>query len=129
MTHTRVSPQIFAWGDILVFSVLVSVVWLGFGHGAAVEVGAITIRAGDGTMVTVGPRERRTVTVEGVLGPVIVQIDNGSARIVKSGCPKQICVHSGTIQTPGQQLVCVPNHVLVEIVPESKEGSVDAIAR
>ncbi len=51
-------------------------------------------------------------------GKIIIEIKQGRIRIRKSDCPRQICVNTGWIKTPGQVIVCVPNKILIEIKSE-----------
>ncbi len=43
------------------------------------------------------------------------EVKGGRIRIVKSDCPRKICVNAGWIQYSGQTVACVPNRVLIEI--------------
>lgn len=55
-------------------------------------------------------------TVFGILnGKMRVEVKEGRLRIANSDCPQHICRHMGWIQYSGQTIVCVPNHVLIEI--------------
>ena len=59
------------------------------------------------------------------VGPAEVLIADGKIRIVKNNCPNQLCVHTGAIKYPGQNIVCIPNKILITIVaPESSLDSV-----
>jgi hypothetical protein len=53
--------------------------------------------------------------VTGSLGQVAIDIGPSGARVYRAHCPNQICVHSAPIKRPGEQIICVPNHVVVEI--------------
>jgi len=66
-------------------------------------------------------------SVEGALGPVQIAISEGTVRIVTSTCPRQVCVAAGAIRLPGSQIVCAPNHLLVQLSAHS-EGVPDAVA-
>jgi hypothetical protein len=72
--------------------------------------------------------DSRTVTLRGRLGDITISIRDNGACVLRSTCPKQLCVHAGTIRQTGQQIVCAPNHILVEL--ESSSGkTVDAVAK
>ena len=73
-------------------------------------------------------RERK-VTIEGARGSVDLAIDGHCARITRSSCRKQLCVQSKAIRTTGQQIICVPNHIVVEIEGREEAGDVDAVSR
>ncbi len=71
----------------------------------------------------------RRFTVDGYEGPLIINIQDNSVTIKTSTCRKQICVRSGTISKSFQQIVCAPNHVLVEIHSKKAEEKIDAITQ
>lgn len=53
--------------------------------------------------------------VEGVIGVSMVEIRNGSIRIVSSPCDNQTCVAAGSISRSGQWLACLPNQVFIHV--------------
>ena len=74
--------------------------------------------------------EEREFSIQGHEGPMTIKIHNGHVSVSSSTCRKQICVKSGAISKPFQQLVCAPNHVLIEIrSPVKAEERIDAITR
>jgi hypothetical protein len=46
---------------------------------------------------------------------MIVEVQNGRARIVSSSCPDKICVHTGWVSECGHIAVCLPNSVALMI--------------
>jgi hypothetical protein len=46
---------------------------------------------------------------------MIVEVENGRARVVSSDCPDKICVNSGWVQNCGQVAACLPNGVLIMV--------------
>ncbi|MBD3322381.1 MAG: hypothetical protein GF350_14870 [Chitinivibrionales bacterium] len=68
-------------------------------------------------------------TVEGIIGPVTIRIRNKTVSVVRSTCRRQICVATTPISRAGRQIVCAPNHVLVQIESSSEKKAPDAIAR
>jgi hypothetical protein len=70
----------------------------------------------------------RMVSIKGAIGPMELEIKNKSIRVVSSTCPKQICLDAGAIRRAGQQIICSPNHILIEIVSLHKDGP-DAVTR
>lgn len=60
-------------------------------------------------------------------GNVVVEIKNKKVRIKESSCPYKICVHTGWISNPYQQIICVPNKTVVKIVNKYIKNSVDSI--
>lgn len=75
--------------------------------------------------------EHQTYTVEGVYGPVVVEVNGKEVRAAQATCPDQICVHQGWIDSPRQSVICVPNELVIYLIDLSKEDedAPDAIIR
>ena len=74
--------------------------------------------------------EDREITLRGHEGPMKIQVQGCRVSIISSTCKEQICVKSGHISASFQQLICAPNHVLVEIRSKNKAGKeIDAITQ
>lgn len=55
---------------------------------------------------------------------------DGSICFEKSDCPNKLCVKTGRISKPGQFAACIPNEILLKIVPASdRDREVDLIIR
>ena len=57
-------------------------------------------------------------------------IRDGQARITEADCPDKICVHHAPVSRRGENIVCLPHKLVVEIVStdEDQEG-LDGITR
>lgn len=58
---------------------------------------------------------------------MIIEIDNGRARVKESDCKDKICISFGFIYRCGESAVCVPNRVSIHI--ECDKNDYDAISR
>ena len=56
--------------------------------------------------------------------PVVIEAADGRIRFYSSGCPDQICVHSGWLSREGQSAACIPAGVALKITRGSG-GDVD----
>lgn len=84
----------------------------------------------DGAIVARYPlTEPATFSVDGVEGPMTLSIADGGVAVIRAGCRNQICVHTGRIHRTYQQIVCAPNHVIVEISAAHAGDSIDAITQ
>jgi hypothetical protein len=73
-------------------------------------------------------REVQTLRITGVLGPLVIVTDGkGSIRVTEATCPDQICVHTIPARSPGDQVICVPNHMVITV--EGKGTGIDALAQ
>ncbi len=71
--------------------------------------------------------QKRVVEVEGPLGITKVIIDNEEVWIEESPCREKICIKMGRIKRVGEQVVCIPNRVIVEVIGES--SVIDGVTR
>ncbi len=85
----------------------------------------------DNTLIAEYPlNENKEIHIKGHEGPMTITLEDEHVFIKSSTCRKQICVKSGKIGKPSRQLVCAPNHILVEIRSNKKdEGKLDGIAQ
>jgi len=60
-------------------------------------------------------REKQVITVQGVRGDSIIEVDGQFVRMVDSACPDKVCVHMGRKSQPGDVITCIPNRVVIKI--------------
>lgn len=70
-----------------------------------------------------GPEE---LEVEGAAYPITIQAEPGRIRILESGCPGQDCVHTGWASQAEQQIICLPNRVVISLSGGASDD-IDAI--
>lgn len=59
----------------------------------------------------------------------VFEIRDGRVKMIKSSCKNQVCVHSRSIARTPQSIVCLPNHVMLEIVKDNgKKEGLDAVS-
>ena len=58
-----------------------------------------------------------------------IVIQSGKVYIGHTNCPNQDCVRQGKINEVGEQIICLPHQVVIEITGERKESGVDGMAR
>lgn len=70
----------------------------------------------------------RTVTIPGALGPTVVRIADGKARIAESACPNKTCVAAAPISKKGEWNACLPNKVIIRVAgDEAGADGLDAV--
>lgn len=72
--------------------------------------------------------EDTRLTVETELGTNVVTVENGAVRIVEADCPNGDCMRQQAISEPGQQLICLPHRLWIEISADGDEGEMDLSA-
>lgn len=109
---------------------LAGILWFFFGYstpGAMVE---ITV---DGEIIGTYPlAEEREISIPTENGKTNrLMIAKGQASMLWADCPDQICVNHKAVSHGGEEIVCLPNRVVVRILEEGGNGNrePDAIAK
>ena len=66
--------------------------------------------------------EDATIRVETELGRNTIVVEKGIARMAEADCPHGYCLRQQPISKPGQQIICLPHKLWVEIVDGSNPG-------
>lgn len=59
-------------------------------------------------------------------GSNLLEIKNGRADMVEADCPDQLCVHQRAISANNENIICLPNRVIVEIRSRT-ESQIDTV--
>lgn len=57
----------------------------------------------------------------------VILCQNGEIRMVESSCPDQICVHHSAINATGENIICLPHKIVIEIIND-EESELDGVA-
>ena len=60
-------------------------------------------------------------------GTNIIVIENGEVYMEDADCPDKLCMNQGRIKKAGQNIVCLPHRLVLEITGDEK-GEYDAIS-
>ncbi|NMA34949.1 MAG: NusG domain II-containing protein [Clostridiaceae bacterium] len=126
--------KLFKKTDILIITVIIAaamVIWLFYSNAVSGRPVRAEIYYWSDLVETVElvPGQQRTITVPQD-EDVVLQLDtDGSIRFIRSDCPDKICVKTGRIHLAGQSAACLPNGVIVKIVPADgwKESDPDIV--
>ena len=91
------------------------------------EAASLKITAGGQVYGVYSLDENRTITVKKDGHTNKITISNGSVSMAFSDCHGQDCVMSHAITRTGEQIVCLPNKVVLEI--KGGESGYDTISR
>jgi hypothetical protein len=125
----RTVRRYLTWGDYLVIvGVLVgTLVTIPLLRETAQASGRWAIVRLDGQIVhQLSLAKDQEVTVVGPAGETVIQVQGGRVRVLRSPGAQEICMRQGWIHKPGEALICLPNHVTIEIPGDS---GIDAISR
>lgn len=70
---------------------------------------------------------KQTLVIETPNGNNTLIIDNGSIQIEKADCHDSLCVKQGIISKVGQNIICLPHKLVIEIKGDSDSSSDDMI--
>ena len=127
--HASWPPRRFAWLDVLIILSVVaglcySIAALPGQNGATTTVNVFR----EGHLIARYPiAVDRDAVIDGAIGKLVLRIQNGTARIVEATCPGKICIATGAIRLPSQEIVCVPNRVMVTV--SSSHSDYDAFTK
>lgn len=62
------------------------------------------------------------IEIKSKYGENVIAIEDGSVHMHESDCKDRICLKMGTISTPGDSIICLPNRLMVKIVSEDKNN-------
>lgn len=89
------------------------------------------VHDGDGQTHVLELDTDATLVIETSHGTNTVEVSGGKVRIIEADCPNGDCLRQNAISEPGQQLICLPHQLWVEIVPEGGESGeldIDAVS-
>ena len=118
--------------DIMLIAVLViiPVIMLIYGNiDNNTESDALVVITIDGSLYKTLPLfEDLELTVPSENGINIVIIKDGSVWVSDADCPNQICVDHNPISKKGEQIVCLPHKVVLEII-SGEDSEIDSISQ
>lgn len=70
--------------------------------------------------------EAKTFSVPQDENVVFELYEDGTIAFIESDCPDKVCIHAGKLKTAGQFAACLPNGLVMKIVPDRERGDDDA---
>lgn len=106
---------------IIILLVISATAYITYNYLAQGEEAKAEIYLGSELMKTVAlsTGENRSFSIPGKENVVFHLYEDGSIAFEKSDCPDQICVHSGRLHIVGQSAACLPNRLILKIVPKN----------
>lgn len=102
-------------GDVailLVAGALVTALWL---VGPAGQGSRAEVRVDDTVVARLDLRQPGTYTIDGRLGPSVLEVADGAVRFTDSACSTHRCIASGAHSRAGEVAACLPNRVTVAV--------------
>lgn len=99
------------------------------GANTNADTATVVIRDGKQNVYELPLSQNTTKTVSTDLGTNLIEIKDGRVHVEEADCPNQDCVHQGWIDAAGEQIVCLPHKLTVDIVDASAETTYDVVGR
>lgn len=119
--------------DVIIVGVIVLIALLGFAgvkiYGMMTPAQTVQISGPDGTEVSLPLDQDTRYVVTTELGTNTVVITDATVHIEDADCKNQNCVNQGTIDTPGQTLICLPHELVVRIVSTEETDGLDSVSQ
>lgn len=119
--------KLFRKTDIVIIAVIVTVaaifwvIYNGIFSGKAAKAEIYYYSTLVETVELTGGQERKFSIPQNA--NVVLYIDNeGNIQFIKSNCPDKICIRTGKLRIAGQSAACLPNGIVVKIVPAGEPG-------
>lgn len=99
------------------------------GANTNADMATVVIRDGEQNVYELPLSQNTTKSVTTDLGTNLIEIKDGRVHVEEADCPNQDCVHQGWIDAAGEQIVCLPHRLTVDIVDESAKTTYDVVGR
>ena len=99
------------------------------GANTNADTATVVIRDGEQNVYELPLSQNTTKSVTTDLGTNLIEIKDGRVHVEEADCPNQDCVHQGWIDAAGEQIVCLPHKLTVDIDDASAETTYDVVGR
>ena len=99
------------------------------GANTNADTATVVIRDGEQNVYELPLSQNTTKTVSTDLGTNLIEIKDGRVHVEEADCPNQDCVHQGWVDAAGEQIVCLPHKLTVDIVDASAKATYDVVGR
>lgn len=113
---------------LLVFSLLAAgILFLVFGRPQKEIPGKTAVVYLDGKKIAQYDLSRDGVyELDGEYGYNRISVENGGICVTEADCPDGYCRKTGKKSHSGEQIICLPHHILIEVTGDA-ESTVDAV--
>ena len=114
---------------LVIAAVALAVAAAANGLGSAVDARTAVIQDADGNAFTMPLSRDDVLTVASSAGTNVIEVQAGKVRVSEADCPNQDCVEQGWISKAGQQIVCLPHKLVVNITDEDAGSTYDVVGQ
>lgn len=70
-------------------------------------------------------KDEKTFTIKSKHGTNDVLVKDNKIKIIKANCKDELCIKQGEISNVGENIICLPNELIIEIKGAEKDSSSD----
>lgn len=119
--------------NIIIAAVIVALVLAGVAgvylFGQTTDARTAVVKDADGNEYTFALSENAQQTITSSAGSNTIVVENGTVRVSEADCPNHDCVEQGAIQSAGQQIVCLPHKLTVDVTDQNGEAEYDVVGK
>ena len=82
--------------------------------------GVIRLGQKKGSQVIIYEDQKEIQTAKGIN---ILEIKNGMAYVTEADCPDQVCIRMGKISKTGENIVCLPHKLVIQVEGDDGQKS------
>lgn len=97
--------------------------------GQAVAAKSAVVKDSDNNEYVLDLSKDSTTVVSTELGTNLVVVENGTVRVSEADCPNHDCVDQGVISRAGQQIVCLPHKLTIDISDRDAGPTYDVVGK
>lgn len=97
--------------------------------GQSVAAKSAVVKDSDNNEYVLDLSKDSTTVVSTELGTNLVVVENGTVRVSEADCPNHDCVDQGVISKAGQQIVCLPHKLTIDISDRDAGPTYDVVGK
>ena len=97
--------------------------------GQSVAAKSAVVKDSDNNEYVLDLSKDSTTVVSTELGTNVVVVENGTVRVSEADCPNHDCVNQGAISKAGQQIVCLPHKLTIDISDREAAPTYDVVGK
>ncbi len=97
--------------------------------GQSVAAKSAVVKDSDNNEYVLDLSKDSATVVSTELGANLVVVENGTVRVSEADCPNHDCVNQGAISKAGQQIVCLPHKLTIDITDREAAPTYDVVGK
>lgn len=128
---TKANAVVGAIVAVVVIAAFVAIAAMRFGVFSSGDAGELRslVHDADGVSHEISLSADSETTITTSLGTNVVAVRDGAVCVIEADCDNHDCIRQGSIDAPGQQIICLPHRLWIEVVADGgSAGQMDVDA-